>query len=443
MDFLKVIELVPDMRYYFRNSEKLAKLYRAGRIYGGVIGVAGIIILTFFIYRLSKNIFWSLAVGILCLSSPRVIIYSKYLKPHFFASILTILNFIVCYSYYNNLKKEFYLISFFISGLMMGTIIQAVIVILLPLLIGFSLILERKISVKKSIKYTILGILILVIAALITNPYCIINLNEAIEEFKFITRWHHFSLNFITLYNYFRYQLFYGMGGFSLFIFLYSLIRGIYGGRKIGRFDFIFLIYLTISILILSGGTGAHSKSPHLIRASIFILPLFFAYIVEILRKDKYKSINRIILGGIIFFNLPYGYIVRTYYVNNVFHRKSTRIEAGKWINKNIDRNKSIGTDSDITPWTFPPIKILEYKIIIYAQLEEMIKDDKKPDYFIIKDWRVSDQNIKEFTKFYKIKKEFHNDLREILFYKYYGYFTSNRSFIICERKNRDENYIR
>ena len=439
------VTLVPNMKYYFRHTEKMADMYRWGRSYGALIGGAGILILALLYFKNTKSVFWAACFLAAALSAPAVLVSSKLLKPHFFASFFSALVLILNYYYFTSCKRKALLLQMLITGFLTGTVIQSVIIVILPMLTQIYMLVKEKISVKRFLADFVAGILLVAAGALITNPYWLITPAEVIAEFRFVANWHHFTLTGAAIYGYLRYQLLNGLGVFMLAAFVYALSGNIYEilkKRRLDGFNDITAIFVLCSVVILSGMGGAFAFSSDEVKGSIFILPVFFMFTVERLRRHKHPVAVKIAFLALLAFNLPYSYLTRSYYINDSGTDQSTRIKTGKWINENVDDTATIGTLADITPWTFPPAQLLRYKVKVYNSPEQLGADAEKPDYLVIT--YMNEQNPeyerKVLNSGYSIIKAFHNEPGKILFYRSYNFFSANMPMIIYKNSFPMEN---
>lgn len=425
-----LVQLVPDMNYYYNNVDEMGRLYTAARSFCAVVGILGVLILVLFAYQTGGSVFWPAILAVPCFLSPTIITWGKMVKPQFYICFFSGLNLIAVYYFVNTKKFKYLLASFFLCGLMFGATMVSGMFMLLPVLAYLNSSIEGRPDARRVLKDVFLGFLTAAAGILILNPYWLISPHEVIAEFQYvfsIATNTHFGL--ATLRNYVKYSL----GEFFSVLFGISLCAGLYLRKKAGTFNFILLQFLLLTAIFVS----KWPNDPASMRYSIALLPVSCFYMVEMFRlaRDRQILIKSIVLVFIAF-SLPYSLMHRTYCINDSTASESTRQRAGKWINDNLG-SASIGHLFDIVPWRFPPITLSKHKVIVYQGIQALFADPDKPRYFVYTDIEKYQYFSKEekarLSRLYKPVQEFTNDPE--LLDEMYLLFNANIPVYVMEKR--------
>lgn len=422
-----LLHLVGDLKYYYKNVDEMGRMYIAGRSFGAVMGTLGILMLVLFEFRLSGSVFWSAALAGACFLSPVIVTMSKALKPHYYVIFFAVSCLLLTHRFFLTKERKFLMGAMFLCGWMAGAAVNSAIYALLPALVYLNALGEERPGARRVLKDAALGCSLFAAGLLICNPYWLVTPGEVIAESKYLNEWINYTYSLTPLY----YTLRHGIGKYLAVPFVIALCAGVYLRKKAGTFNFILLVFILATAVVLS----RLPRWPLNARYATFLLPLYFFYLVEMSRLVKWRRpVLRALFVLLAALGVPEALNQVSYCGNDSAAATSTRTQAGKWINENTG-TAGIGHTENIIPWTFPPIKLTQHRITVYQGFDDWYADADKPRYFVYSD--VSDYFYKEgvnrLYEYYKLAKEFKND--PDAFKNQCGFYQANIPIYVLEKK--------
>jgi hypothetical protein len=404
LSILNVVELVPDMKYYFANPDEMGKLYTAARSYSAIIAVLGILLLSYLVYRKSGSALWSLVTATLLFCSPTILCVSKLIKPHLLIMTLAVITMVLINRYLAEKNIRHLMAALAVCGLAAGTCIYAGVLALYPVL-AYAHSWERTRKWRATFKDLGQGFAIMAAAFLIVNPYWIIEPKEVIDNLWTAGDGALVYNAWGSLIVFAKYSL--GVMPAATFVLLvvYSLFRW----KELPAQHKVLMQFLLVMAYFMG---NISPKIPANMRFLAFTVPLYLFFIIDsvsgIKKAQKLIRAAAVLAALISIFNaLSY----RTYFMNACNDATDTKMQAGAWIDANLP-GASIGHTSDLIPYTFPPLRLADHKIVVYQNVAGLIADKDKPDYIVSAGTLLylSDPAEKErFFKNYAPLKEFSN----------------------------------
>ncbi|MDD2805433.1 MAG: hypothetical protein PHV33_07745 [Elusimicrobiales bacterium] len=387
---LKQLNLTSDMSYYFSNPGEMGKIYIAARSYGAVVGLVALAVLGLFILRTTGSLALAgLALGFI-LSSPILVLISKLIKPHF-AVMLPATGVLIMTHEYLRLRSAKYLYwAMAMCGLAGSMVINTSVILLLPLLAC------RLTDYKRVFK----GLLIFAVVMLACSPYWWVNLTETLADYKIVAAMAKGS----TIYGLinFWYLAKYGLGPAAAALFVFSAAAALLRYRKLSDFQKVLLKFLLATTLLSSGAIAIPSTS----RWVLFMLPLYLYFSVIVLNEHRrFIPVFACLLPFAVWNAARYA----TYCTSDARPQTSTRMQAGAWVNSAIP-GASIGTLYDLVPWSFPPIRLADHRLLVYNGIQHLFADKTPPDYMLLigpQEAYFTPEHRLEFSRRYALEKEF------------------------------------
>ena len=411
LSWMNIVKLVPDMRYYFRNVDEMGKLYTAGRTLAALMGTLGILILVLFEYKISATFFWPAILALLCFTSPIIVLWSKFIKPHFYLLPFSMLCVVSSHRFHATKNSRYFLWAMFLCGLVAGIALTTSVLILFPLIVYLRGAFEARFAIRPAAKDLAAGFLLFAAGLLLMNPYYILSPQELHAEISWVSSALHVSGGMESIYNYFRY----GLGILPSLLFLAAACVGVYFRKTSGAFNLMLLLF----ILLISPMVYRLPSLPGDIRWATFSLPLVFFYTIEIFRRQKGAQFwLRPLVLACALIGIADAARFRTYSVNDSKDATSTRIQAGNWMNS-ATGTAGIGYFYDVIPWTCPPINFSRHRITVYGNIAELFSDADRPEYFVLANihtYALTKEQLRRLYGLYRIVKVFQNsqDLLEI-----------------------------
>lgn len=402
------IELVPDMKYYFANPDEMGKLYTAARSHSALLGTLGILLLAYLVYRRTSSALWSLVTAALLFSCPTVIVVSKSMKPHLIAMTLGVVVLVLVNKYLSGKDFRYLLASLAACGLAAGTVIYSGVLALYPIL-AYVQARERGRPVSATLKELAQGFGMVVAAFLLLNPYWLLEPKEVADNLMTAGHGALVSLAWETPLVFARYCL--GIVPSVVFVLLAGY--NLYHWKEAPLQRRTLLLFL-LALIVFMGSVSP--VLPANMRFLVFSLPLYLFFVVD--SVSGLKTGGKFIPAAAALTALLslYGALdYRGYFVNASDDATDTKMQAGAWIDENL-RGASLGHTADLIPFTFPPVRIPEHKIVVYQDVAELVADKDQPDYIVGIGGLLFLSGPEEKAKFFKaytLVKEFANS-REV-----------------------------
>jgi len=388
------VKLVPDTKYYFANPDEMGKLYTAARTHSALLGTLGILLLAYLVYRRTSSALWALVTAALLFSCPTVIVVSKSMKPHLIAMTLGVVVLVLVNKYLSGKNFRYLLAALAVCGLAAGTVIYAGVLALYPIL-AYVQARERNRPWGETFKELAQGFCIMAAAFLLVNPYWLLEPKEVADNLMTAGNGALVSLAWRTPLVFARYCL--GIVPSLAFALLaaYSLFRW----KEVPPQRKVLLQFLLIMIFFMG------SISPVLpanMRFLVFVAPLYLFFVID--AASGLKTFGRAIPAAAALtalLSLYGGLGYRAYYVNASNDATDTKMRAGAWIDENL-RGASLGHTSDLIPFSFPPVRLAEHKVVVYQDATELVADKDQPDYIVGTGTLLFISGPEEREKFFK-----------------------------------------
>jgi len=375
-----LLTISPDISYYFLHPEEMGKFFIVGRLVGALVGVLAVYI----IYLLgsllyNKNV--GLIAALFLAIMPAVVVFSHYLKPYIFDLPFLLLAFYYAVKILDSDKFSNYIFAGIFAGIAGGVLIvfgYVFLAILIAHLIK-RISQHRKIITIFSIfeKRIFLSVIAFIGAYLAVNPYILVSMNEAINEFKFLSRCSHFSLTLEHCFYYFRVSLATGLGWPLLIVITAGLAYSLY---KRERKDILLLSFIFPGYLYIS------ATKYNFIHYGIWLLPFLILLGARVIGTGLEKGrlircVALIILLAISAYTFTYSLAC-----DRLFAEEDIRTTCGKWMVANIEKGASIGYIYQPTPFAAPLVNPFKYKIRWWEKDRwwgEKDLDTGLPQYFV------------------------------------------------------------
>jgi len=405
-----LIKLKPDVSYYFKHPEEIAKMYLTGRIITVLMAVLGL----FLFYKTAGVLcgkygadFATACLG-LC---PLYVLNSHYMTVDISMVFWIIFSLFYIAMFVQKRKFSYIAASAFVLGIATGTKYPAGILIFLLPFVYYGIY-------KKSIGIFTrdMAILFLLFFAgfLITTPYCIIAFDEFKRDVLYQTSARGIGPAGISSYinSFINFFAAIWIGSYTL-LFLFVLSIYFLAKRRIFE-DRIILTGLVLAIapLFIAGG----------FKYARYYLPLFpflclavGSFFNEISRIEK-KKIKVCVILLCILTMVPV--LVKSVLYSKLMSQKDIRIVAAEYIHNNIPEKTRIVFTKD--PWIFevPPVNPLKYEIMVQKNLDKVPGKSflivGELQYFLTCGNRNRQmQNIIEFCqkKGFRLEKIFENEI--------------------------------
>lgn len=406
LSLLNVVELVPDMKYYFANPDEMGKLYTAARSWSALIGALGILLLAYAVYRRTGSALWSLAAAALLFSSPTIVCVSKLMKPHLLVLALTVVVLVLIDKYLEEKDNRYLLASLAACGAAAGTVIYGGILALYPVL-AYVNAWEKARGWRTTLKELAQGSAALAAAFLFLNPYWLLEPKEVADNLLTAGHGALVSNAWGSLLVFARYTL--GTAPAAAFVLLaaHSVFR--WKDQPPRR-----KVLLQFLLIVLYSLGKISPEVPANMRFVAFSLPLFVYFIADRaagIKKGRKAIAAAAALAALL--SLYNAQAYRTYFLNACDDATDTKMQAGAWLDSNL-RGASLGHTADLIPFTFPPLRLAERKVVVYKDVAELVADKDKPEYIVATGTLLFASGPEEkqaFHRAYKQVREFANSV--------------------------------
>ena len=398
LSLVGVVKLVPDTKYYFANPDEMGKLYTAARTHSALLGALRILLLAYLVYRRTSSALWAMVAAALLFSCPTVIVVSKSMKPHLIAMALGVVVLVLVNKYLSGKNFRYLLAALAACGLAAGTVIYAGVLALYPIL-AYVQGRDKGRPWGETFKELAQGFFIMLAAFLLVNPYWLIEPKEVADNLMTAGHGALVSLAWKTPLVFARYCL----GIIPSLAFALLAVHSFLRWKEVPPQRKVLLQFLLVMIFFMG------SVSPLLpanMRFLVFVAPLYFFFIID--SASGLKNFGKAVPAAAVLaalLSLYNGLGYRSYYVYASEDATDTKMRAGAWIDENL-RGASLGHTSDLIPFTFPPVRLPEHKVVVYQDAAVLVSDKDQPDYIVGTGTLLFLSGPEEKEKFFKAYKQ-------------------------------------
>ncbi|MEW5691957.1 MAG: hypothetical protein AB1765_01530 [Candidatus Hydrogenedentota bacterium] len=387
LDTLKIINLVPDIKYYFNNIQEMANIYISCRVYIGL----SVFVLTLILYKLLRRFCsdnFSVLLTLLFVTLPVITLFKSIIKAHIVAPAFGIVSLYYLYKIIVNgeIRYRNFILCGLWTGLAAGSIILYFSYLIIPLT---AIIYYKKINIRNKIFYIIIICFTALIFYVVSNPYFILNINKNIHHYDTFRKVYHsyengLLVHFIYGLPKFFSKCFEGLGP-ALFLFIFMLCQlGLYfkkisnDNKRISYIIGIFIFLISYSLYFELPITKIFKREHiRIYIPAIPIIILFIGLMYHYISNFNKKVVQILLLSGIMYNLIISGQYQFEFFQGSINNR--TSLQAGAWINLNIPEDRTIGLHYIPQPHYCPPFGFSKYKLIV------PFSADTQVDYVIIK----------------------------------------------------------
>lgn len=375
LSIFKAVKLVPDMKYYFANPDEMGKLYTAARVYSALLGALGIILVSFLVYGKTGSALWSMVMSALLFSSPIIMCISRLIKPHLILVPLAVIVMVLVDKYLAERKIKYLMASLAVCGAAAGIIVYAGILAIYPIL-AYIHAWDKTRTRQGTLKELAQGFAAMAAVFFLLNPYWLIEPKEVADNLLTAGNGALATNAWAALLVFSRYSL----GIVPSIAFVLAAVYSAFRWKELPPRRKVLLQFLLATSYFMS---KISPDFPANMRFMIFALPLYFVFIVDsaagVEKARKLVSAAAVLAALLSMYNaLAY----RAYFVNASDDATTTRMQAGAWLDANLP-GASVGHTVDLIPFSFPPIRLAERKVIVYQGVADLLADKSKPDYIV------------------------------------------------------------
>jgi hypothetical protein len=375
---MHVFVLSGDLSFYLKNSFELGVLYLGLRwICFYVVAVSAIIV--YLINRIFFNKRFSAGAALLFLLMPSTLISIMEIKPHQLGCLFFLGMFYFCLR--SMAKKgatnDLIWASVF-AGLAYGTVITNIVFIVPLCIAGVMYLRDRNIKVVSRASMRAWGCVLVPYAfiVLLMSVYIFIYPNVFKEEI--IKAEHFYGISSDTLFISSFIRFFAVLSEHAGLPIVLCAIAGTILWKRLRLF--LIVCYGVFFIIFVKFGQAG---SP--VR---FILPVMPLMIMSALFAVDWVFKRKGLLAAALLFwvVLIYPAVLTVAESLNFTYdasEQATRLEAGRWINKNIPDNAMIGLSSLPTSFETPPFQFSRYRLAIAPDLQALARADSVADYIV------------------------------------------------------------
>jgi hypothetical protein len=375
---LHVFVLSGDLSFYLRNSFELGVLYLGLRwICFYVVAVSAIIV--YLINRVFFNKRLSAGAALLFLLMPSTLISIMEVKPHQLGCLFFLGMFYFCVRSMSKQGSSKDLIGASIcAGLAYGTVITNIVFIMPLCVAGVMHTRERKIKVLSKAAMRVWGRVLApcTFIALIMSIYIFIYPDVFKEEINKAEHFYGISSGTLFISSFFRF--FAVLSEYAGLPIVLCSVAGTFLWKRMRLF--LAVCYGVLFILFVKFG---QSGPP--VRFILPVLPLMIIsalFSVELVFKKK-GFIAATALFLVLLLYPAVLTIAESLNFNYDASQQATRLEAGRWINKNIPDNATIGLCSLPTSFETPPFQFTRYRLAIASDLRDIARADSVADFIV------------------------------------------------------------
>lgn len=401
-----VLRLVPDMKYYFANPDEMGKLYTAARVYSALVGALGIMLLGYLVYRKSGSALVALSAAALLFSSPTILCLSKLIKPHMLILALAVVVLLLVEKYLLEKNLKYLMWALAACGAAAGTVIYAGVLALYPVL-AYANAWEKGRPWRQTLKELARGFAVMVVTFFILNPYWLIEPREIMDNLLDAGNGALVSNAWRALLVFAEYSL----GIIPAAAFALLAAWSVFRWKTLPLPQKVLLQFLAVMTWFMG---NVEPGIPANMRFLAFTLPLFLYFIAD--AAGGLSPVRKFLPAAWVaaaLFGMYNALDYRTYFINASDDATTTKMQAGAWIDENLPR-ASIGHTADLIPFTFPPLRLADHKIVVYGGVPALLKDKEKPDYVVATGTLLyisGPEERKAFFDAYKLVKEFANSV--------------------------------
>lgn len=374
-----LLTLSSDISYYFLNPSEMGKIFIIGRTIGALMGVLAVYIMYLLgclLYNKRIGLISALFLAIM----PVVIAFSHYMKPYVFDLPFLLLAFYFSVKILDCDKYSNYIFAGIFAGIACGVLIIFGYVFLA---IPIAHLIKRagqhqKIAIFSIFeKRILLSGIALIGAYLAVNPYILVSMNEAINEFRFLSNCYSFDFSLAHCFYYFKVSLSTGLGWPQLLVVTAGILYSLYKREKK---DILLLSFIFPGFFYIGATTYTQ------IHYGIWLLPFLILLGARVIGEGFAKGrIIRWITLAIFFVVSIYTFTYSLAY-DRLFVEEDTRLASGKWMVANMEEGASIGYINQLTPFSAPLVNPFKYKIRWWEGDKwwgEKDLSDSLPQYFV------------------------------------------------------------
>lgn len=403
------LTLNPNVEYYFYHPEETSRMYQLIRAVGGVSVLATILLLFFMMNR-----FYNLKIAVLTILffvvTPLMVPISHLTKAHLYGMFWTTMGLYFCGLILNNERNKNVFSHYCWAGITLGLSAGIIITNLLTLMILIlAELIRQEWDVKKVLRNRNFGIAVLLflLAYGLTNFY----VYTEFSQFQRLIAAMNEYFPALTSFQVSTWPLY--LKGFCSEQFHWSVIPLFILGFIIGikrKEKLILLCCLTFLILFIPNLLVLRHPpvNARIIPIIVIICGWGSVFIFEYLNGWRKMLFSIYIFLSIMLSGL------QCYYYKTLHKTPSNLDQAGAWINSNIPEGSSIGVwGGGISPFDFPAIRFLNYKMIHVPHLSEWdsynIKLKDLPDYLILP---ASSNNKKSAFEKSMVLKQYYSNIK-------------------------------
>ena len=428
------VNLVPDLQHYFYHPEQMKQLYAVGRSLGALFASLSAFVVFLIGRRLFRKKDVAIISALLSMVMPLVTVHSHWVKPHCFAMFWALLSFYFCTRILESDKVIWYVAAGASAGLSAASMYPMGLVIFstpishyLKRISGYKeasqslrVLLERKVY---------LSVAAFVAVFVIVNPYLFVSISTVLYEVRvYPVRWKT-GLSLARHWGFLR-AIPRGMG---LPLSLAGLFGTCYSMYRRSKGDILILTSFVPPLLAIPviGGTSPRHALPALALLTLLVSRM-------LLDLSETNRILKCIIVLVIVFVFGYGLVYSLYYDEVLIAGDQYRIQAGAWINANIEPGESIGLYRIGFYHGFPPFRINYYRIIEVENDISILKDEL-PKYYVFHRQGRRDADFiegEDFISLYRPVKRFASPTTILGFRFTNELVARNTEVIVFERRS-------
>jgi len=393
---LGYLDVSKGLDYFLDHPDQIARFYIVGRwivVFSCLLSILAI----YFVVSAIGNKTSALLAALILTILPSTVIWAHTFKPHMYGVFFALISFYFAFKILKERQLSHYIWSGIFAGLSAGAVINYGIIIFPSLLAALLYSIQHKERIYiKGLLFLGIGF---IFAFFIPNYYYLFSFKEALNEFRVLSGMWEFSPTPAVWFDYLIIMkevigaslFFLMMGGF-----IYSLYKSIWHRDKI---HILLSTTACLYFFLIGSLTSLNTADIGRIRFGLLLISILVImtalFIVSFLNRIRHRHLKVVftaILLGIFLLTLSKTIL----YDLNFFYdstSRSTRMLAGKWINKNIPEGSSIQLWHSPAPFNSPPLKFDNYQIIVepLKNVEYIISsyqpewDNNQNDYILLK----------------------------------------------------------
>ncbi len=371
---LGLSRITPDLVFYLRNPAEMARIIVAGRTLGALAMTLSAV-LVFLIGRRLYSTRAGFLASLFFALSPAVIAQAHIMKPYPMATFFA-LACVYASTFLDTKKTAVYLACGIAGGLTTGSIYTSWMILLVPY--AFHLLHTRKLIDKNIVLTAITAIGIFVL----TNFYWFSDFSATCFELSIGKDAYPFKFSLLSVLGFFKNTMIVALReGTTLLVILGTLYAFVKKEEQsIALLVPCIAVYSLYALMIWNASTS--------ISTGRFLLPCLGILLIITGRAMDAMLANKraakIAIGFIAIAILHTGNYAASYIKNYADDSttRSTQLQAGRWIMKEIPQGSSIGLFVAPEPYIVPPFDFSRYQVTIIGDLMAL-PQAQLPDYLI------------------------------------------------------------